>query len=116
GSAVLPAGAHWFLGGDPAAGARVHLPATFLAYGTERREREMSIVAAMNPVFLERLFDQAQLQRLRELGLAEQEPLTEYQSPAAREQLARAEVLLTFWGAPVITSEVLAAAPVLKAN
>lgn len=76
----------------------------------------MSIVAAMDPVFLDRLFSTAQLERLGELGLVAQPPLTEYDSPQAQELLGQAQILVTFWGAPQLTVAALDAAPELRAN
>lgn len=61
-------------------------------------------------------FGPEQLRRLA--GMAELERpvwLDELDSPAARGHLARADVLVTSWGAPRLTRERLAAAPRLKA-
>lgn len=61
-------------------------------------------------------FDRARLQRLAQL-VALPDPLwvEELDSPAARARLATVEVLVTSWGAPMLTAERLAAAPALRA-
>jgi phosphoglycerate dehydrogenase-like enzyme len=54
--------------------------------------------------------------RLRELArLGEPVRVTAYDTPEAKERLADVEVLLTSWGAPRITAEVLDLAPNLRA-
>ena len=61
-------------------------------------------------------FDTARLQRLADLAILG-EPLwtDDLDTPGARKRLADVEVLLTSWGAPLLTPERLAAAPALKA-
>jgi phosphoglycerate dehydrogenase-like enzyme len=61
-------------------------------------------------------FDHVRLERLGDL-VAAADPVwvDELDSPAARSRLGSAEVLLTSWGAPTLTSERLAAAPALRA-
>jgi phosphoglycerate dehydrogenase-like enzyme len=58
-------------------------------------------------------FDAARLDRLR--GLVTPAWSADLDSPLARGHLARAEVLLTSWGAPELTAERLDAAPALRA-
>ncbi|WP_394814571.1 hydroxyacid dehydrogenase [Streptomyces chisholmiae] len=61
-------------------------------------------------------FGPAELGRLRQLAtLGEPLVTEELTSPASLARLARAEVLITSWGCPPLTGEVLAAAPRLRA-
>ncbi|TDC84997.1 hydroxyacid dehydrogenase [Micromonospora sp. KC606] len=61
-------------------------------------------------------FDEARLARLAELvALADPIWVDDLDSPAARARLAVVEVLVTSWGAPMLTPERLAAAPALRA-
>ena len=61
-------------------------------------------------------FDQRRLQRLAELVTLDDPCWTdELDSPKARARLARADVLITSWGAPTLTRARLAAAPRLAA-
>jgi phosphoglycerate dehydrogenase-like enzyme len=74
------------------------------------------VMIVMDRPSFEAHFDQLRLDRLTHLT-SPAEPLwvDELTSPAVRDQLATTEVLLTSWGAPMLTDEVLAAAPALRA-
>jgi phosphoglycerate dehydrogenase-like enzyme len=74
------------------------------------------VLLAMSDATFRTQFGPAELARLEELA-AVGEPLhvTSLDEPAARERLADVEVLLTSWGGPAITAEVLEAAPRLRA-
>ncbi|MBB5138920.1 phosphoglycerate dehydrogenase-like enzyme [Thermocatellispora tengchongensis] len=63
-----------------------------MSFDDERRERLVRLAVVREPVFV-----------------------TELDSPAARERLATADVLVTGWGCPPLTAEVLAGAPRLRA-
>lgn len=70
----------------------------------------------MSPESFALQFGQDQLDRLDTLvSMEEPAVVHELTSAAARARLAEAEVLLTSWGAPALTPEVLAAAPRLRA-
>src|SRR6478609_5193201 len=70
----------------------------------------------MNQGTFELQFQAPQIERLRQLAvLGEPVRLDDLDGPEARAQLADADVLITSWGAPPITSEHLAAAPRLRA-
>lgn len=58
-------------------------------------------------------FDEPRLARLR--GLVTPTWTADLDAPIARERLARADLLLTSWGAPPLTADRLAAAPGLRA-
>ncbi len=78
--------------------------------------RRPSVVLAMSPGNLPRLFDDPLRERLGaladiDLGLV----LTNFSTPEAAEALRTAEVLLTCWGCPRLDAQVLAAAPDLRA-
>lgn len=61
-------------------------------------------------------FDQERLDRLASLvSLPDPVWVDELDSPAVRERLAEAEVLITSWGVPRLSGERLAAAPALRA-
>jgi phosphoglycerate dehydrogenase-like enzyme len=61
-------------------------------------------------------FDQARLDRLQTLvTLPDPIRIDELDSPAARERLTDADVLITSWGVPRLTADRLAAAPRLRA-
>jgi phosphoglycerate dehydrogenase-like enzyme len=61
-------------------------------------------------------FDQARLDRLQTLvTLPDPIRIDELDSPAARERLTDADVLITSWGVPPLTADRLAAAPRLRA-
>jgi phosphoglycerate dehydrogenase-like enzyme len=74
-----------------------------------------ALVVMSRPSF-EAHFDEARLQRLADL-VSLDDPLwtDDLDAPQARARLARAEVLLTSWGTPALTSDRLSAAPRLKA-
>ncbi|MFE9773763.1 hydroxyacid dehydrogenase [Streptomyces sp. NPDC005931] len=70
----------------------------------------------MDPSVREALFDGAALDRLT--ALADTDPalvVRNFAAPAAAGALARAEVLLTGWGCPLLTGEALARMPELRA-
>ncbi|MFE6765583.1 hydroxyacid dehydrogenase [Streptomyces sp. NPDC057689] len=74
-----------------------------------------ALVVMSRPSF-EAHFDSPRLRRLAALADIDDPCWTdELDSPAARARLARAEILLTSWGAPELTPGRLAAAPRLKA-
>ena len=61
------------------------------------------------------VFDAEALARLaRSCDIVQAEPLEEFSSPQAREVLAQIDILVTGWGCPVVTAEVVRAAPNLK--
>jgi phosphoglycerate dehydrogenase-like enzyme len=62
------------------------------------------------------LWQPEHLERLQLLcGVPDPEPLLNFDDPRAEALLARAEILLTGWGCPPLTAEVLARAPRLRA-
>ncbi|NAZ81757.1 hydroxyacid dehydrogenase [Kineococcus sp. R8] len=69
----------------------------------------------MSPASAARVLDPASLDRLRGLVTLADGVHDDLSTPAARAALARAELVVTGWGAPVLTPEVLAAAPRLRA-
>lgn len=74
------------------------------------------VLLLMNQGTFELQFQASQIERLRQLAvLGEPVRLDDLDGPEARAQLAGADVLITSWGAPSITSEHLAAAPRLRA-
>lgn len=78
--------------------------------------RRPSVVLAMAPGNVERLFDDHLRRRLTELcdldlGLV----LHDFHTPEAATALASAEMLLTCWGCPPLTEDVLRTAPELRA-
>lgn len=74
-----------------------------------------ALVVMSRPSF-EAHFDQGRLRRLAELVSLDASFWTDdLDTPQAHAQLARADVLLTSWGAPALTRARLAAAPRLKA-
>ncbi|MFE5625418.1 hydroxyacid dehydrogenase [Streptomyces virginiae] len=78
--------------------------------------RRPRTLLAMAPGLRSRLLDDAATRRL--LEVADVEPgfvLDGYAGPGAAAALARAEVLLTCWGAPAVDARALAAAPRLRA-
>ncbi|MFD3539166.1 hydroxyacid dehydrogenase [Streptomyces sp. NPDC058662] len=78
--------------------------------------RRPRTLLAMDPELLPRLLDGPASQRL--LRVADVDPALvagDFDGPAVAAALAHAEVLLTFWGAPVIDARALAAAPRLRA-
>lgn len=69
----------------------------------------------MSPTTFDLQFGVAELARLRGLVTLENPPaVAELGSPEARRRLADADVLITSWGAPALTAEVLDAAPRLR--
>ncbi|TWD82214.1 phosphoglycerate dehydrogenase-like enzyme [Kribbella amoyensis] len=73
-------------------------------------------LVVMNRDSFQAHFDQARLDRLRELvTLADPVWVDELDSPIARARLAGAEVLVTSWGVPRLTADRLARAPHLRA-
>lgn len=78
--------------------------------------RRPRTLLAMDPELLPRLLDDATARRLHEVADLEPGHVAEdFTGPATSAALARAEVLLTFWGAPAVDARTLAAAPRLKA-
>ena len=70
---------------------------------------------AMDPQKTQRVLDDETLTRLGRLcDVASTEPLRDFSSAAARRVLGEVEILVTGWGCPHISREVLAAAPDLK--
>jgi len=70
---------------------------------------------AMSPGKTRFVFDDNAHGRLAELcDILTPEPLTDLSTPAARTVLADTEILVTGWGCPAISREILAAAPRLK--
>jgi len=75
-----------------------------------------TIVLAMAPAFTTDLFDEALLARLGRAGeILDPSPLARFDDPRADGLLARAEVLLTSWGCPLLDEAVLERAPRLRA-
>ena len=73
------------------------------------------VVFAMAADKTKYVFDAAALARLeRSCDIIATAPLEEFSSPAARAALQRADIIVTGWGCPMITAEVLANAPRLK--
>lgn len=74
------------------------------------------VLLAMSDGTYRTQFGPAERARLGELAaLGEPVQVESLDEPAARERLARVEVLLTSWGAPELTAQVLDAAPALRA-
>lgn len=74
------------------------------------------VLLVMDPETFALQFREPELRRLRSLAeVGDPVAVAELDSPAVRRRLARADVLLTSWGAPAITPERLAAAPRLRA-
>lgn len=70
----------------------------------------------MDPQSFRAHYDQERLDRLRQIVTLADSPWTaDLESPSARARLADAEILLTSWGAPLLTEERLDAAPRLRA-
>ncbi|MDJ0785674.1 MAG: hydroxyacid dehydrogenase [Myxococcota bacterium] len=73
-------------------------------------------VLVMSPALTAGMVRSAHLERLRGLcELPDPEPLTDLADARAEALLARAEILLTAWGCPPLTPEVLDRAPSLRA-
>ncbi|UJW87187.1 hydroxyacid dehydrogenase [Devosia sp. SL43] len=61
------------------------------------------------------VFDAEALARLADIcDIVQTEPLGEFTSPAARAVLGQIDILVTGWGCPMVTAEVVRAAPNLK--
>lgn len=105
--------------GPTAPDASEHRPAEPDASEPHASEpRRPAVLLAMGPGIADRLFAERHLVRLA--SLARTDPrLVAHElvspAPAVAAALAEAEVLLTCWGAPALTAEVLAAAPRLRA-
>ncbi|MFB6616513.1 hydroxyacid dehydrogenase [Streptomyces sp. NPDC085524] len=79
-------------------------------------ERRPRVLLSMAPELVPRLLDEAALRRLRAVArLDPQIVADDFGGPGVAAVLAEAEILLTFWGAPVIDAAALAAAPRLGA-
>ncbi|WP_432561041.1 hydroxyacid dehydrogenase [Kineococcus sp. SYSU DK003] len=75
----------------------------------------MRAAFAMNTTSFERVVDERLAERLQRSVDLVREPLAEFASPQARAVLADVELLVTGWGCPVLTPEVVASAPRLRA-
>ncbi|MFC7876583.1 hydroxyacid dehydrogenase [Isoptericola sp. NPDC057391] len=76
----------------------------------------LAVVLSMRPASLaDHLLDAALRRRLEEVADLHPEVLTELHTPAARDALSTADVLLTGWGAPPLPDETFAAATRLRA-
>lgn len=73
------------------------------------------LTLAMDPGTQRRIVDDGFVQRLSEVADVRSSRLTEFSSPDALSALAETELLVTGWGCPPLTTEVLAAAPRLRA-
>ncbi|GAA0922683.1 hydroxyacid dehydrogenase [Virgisporangium aurantiacum] len=73
----------------------------------------MDALLVMDPATYRAHFDASRTERLR--GLVTPAWTDDLDSPAARAHLARAEILVTSWGAPPLTADRLDAAPRLRA-
>lgn len=75
-----------------------------------------TIVLAMAPVLTAELFDDVLLARLLQSGdVPDPAPLAGFDDPRSDDLLSQAEILLTSWGCPPLTGEVLDRAPRLRA-
>jgi phosphoglycerate dehydrogenase-like enzyme len=75
----------------------------------------MRLAFAMDPDKTRLVFDAQTLDRLGTLcDVISPEPLTEFTSPAARKTLGEIDILVTGWGCPHITPDILLAAPRLR--
>ena len=75
----------------------------------------MKLALAMDPLKTRRVLDDETMARLGRLcEVVSPEPMREFASAGAREVLSEVEILLTGWGCPHISREVLAAAPRLR--
>lgn len=78
--------------------------------------KRFTVVLVLAPAIAPGLVRPDHLERLRALcEVPDPEPLPNFDDPRAGALLARAEVLLTGWGCPPLTAEVLADAPGLRA-
>ncbi|CAM3398339.1 hydroxyacid dehydrogenase [Isoptericola cucumis] len=81
----------------------------------DERRGPTTVAFAMQPGLRERLFAPEDLDRLRAVARVEDEVLHDLGSDASRTVLSRTDVLLTGWGCPPVTREVLQGAPRLRA-
>jgi len=80
------------------------------------REDRPQVMLAMSPDVAALQFGKHELDRLRGMAvLGDPLVVQEFSSPAVRRRLAEVEVLITSWGCPPIDSDVLRAAPNLRA-
>jgi phosphoglycerate dehydrogenase-like enzyme len=80
------------------------------------QQKTPRIVLAMRRDLPAHLFDDHARDRLGQVGMVDLSVcLTEFDSPTARRHLADAEVLLTGWGCPRVSSQILDLAPCLRA-
>ena len=77
--------------------------------------RRLNLTFAMRPGLLERLFTPDALGRLAEVSNFDPVALDCFDGAAARSVLAETEVLVTGWGSPPLTAEILTAVPRLSA-
>lgn len=78
--------------------------------------RRPEAMLVMDPRAHTQLFDEATVRRWRNaVTVGVPECVADLTDPAARARLAQVEVLVTSWGAPALTEEVLAGAPRLRA-
>ncbi|MRG59224.1 hydroxyacid dehydrogenase [Agromyces sp. CFH 90414] len=90
-------------------------PATAQARANSGGLRPRGLVV-MGPTHFGDLFDGPRLDRLRALAdLRGPLPARGFDEVAVRDELAQAEVLITGWGSPPVTADVLGAAPRLRA-
>ncbi|QHC20516.1 hydroxyacid dehydrogenase [Streptomyces sp. GS7] len=88
------------------------------ATDTHRTARRPSLLLSMGPGVAERLLDDRHHARIEALARTDSRLVAHRladPAPEVARALAEAEVLLTCWGAPRLTAEVLAAAPRLRA-
>lgn len=86
-------------------------------HGSEEAGHRMrpTIVLVMAPALTVDLFDDSLLDRLRGVGeLPDAVPLARFDDPRADDLLARADVLLTSWGCPLLDDAALSLAPRLR--
>lgn len=75
----------------------------------------LKVALAMDPDVAARIFPPSRLATLGEgLELLSPQPMSSFDTPLADALLPQVEVLLTGWGAPLLTEEVLARAPKLR--
>jgi len=81
-----------------------------------QRQHRPAVALALVPELTADLFSDALRVRLASIGdVLDEKPITNFASPRAAALLARVEVLLTSWGAPLIDAAVLDRAPQLRA-
>jgi phosphoglycerate dehydrogenase-like enzyme len=70
---------------------------------------------ALSPDKTQHIFDAEALERLKKCcAILSETPIESFADPAARQLMAEAEVLVTGWGCPMLTPELLRAAPNLR--